>query len=71
MPRMQFEYLARTDPELHDQLATVVRERGSGGGGGLLPVGLVAAEAQDGGVVNNMQAQSDYLRDMVVGSLLP
>lgn len=63
----QVEHVARTNPELHGQLLAVVRERGSEAGS-LLPAGLVAAEPQDG-VANNMQAQSDYLRDMVVRHL--
>ena len=61
---MQMPHLPQTNPELHTQLQALLRERSSEGGG-LLPAGSLAGEAQDG-VANNMQAQSDYLRDMVV-----
>ena len=65
---MQIEHLAQTSPELHAQLAAIVAERGQEGGGHM-PVGLSAPEGGDN-VATNMQAQSDYLRDMVVSRLL-
>jgi hypothetical protein len=55
---------------LHAQLQAIVRDRGPEAAGGHLPVGLVAPEAGGDNVANNMQAQSDYLRDMVVSMLL-
>ena len=65
----QIEHLPQTSPELHAQLQAIVRERGAvdaSAGVGHLPAGLVAPEAGGDGVATNMQAQSDYLRDMVV-----
>jgi len=64
----QIEHLAQTSPELHTQLAAIVAERGQEGGGHM-PAGLPAPEGGDN-VATNMQAQSDYLRDMVVSRLL-
>ena len=63
----QIEHLAQTSSELHAQLVAIVAERGAEAGGHL-QVGLAAPEGGDN-VANNMQAQSDYLRDMVVSRL--
>ena len=64
----QIDHLAQTSPELHAQLAAIVAERGPEAGGHL-PAGLAAPEGGDN-VATNMQAQSDYLRDMVVSRRL-
>ena len=64
----QIDHLAQTSPDLHAQLAAIVSERGPEAGGHL-PVGLAAPEGGDN-VATNMQAQSDYLRDMVVSRRL-
>ena len=61
---VQIEHLAQTSPELHAQLVAIVAERGPEAVGHL-PAGLTAPEGGDN-VATNMQAQSDYLRDMVV-----